>query len=76
MTVSSKASRPAPRRLGTAELSFKPLTPETWEEFQHLFEEPGIQNGCWCMYWRTRRADCQHGFEQQSPALTAPLVKG
>jgi GNAT superfamily N-acetyltransferase len=44
------------------QLTFKPVTPEVWPDFELLFEEPGIQDGCWCMYWRIRRADCQRQY--------------
>lgn len=43
-------------------LIFRPLSVETWPDFTRLFEEHGIQNGCWCMYWRTARTACHHGF--------------
>ena len=44
------------------DFTIKPVTLALWDDFQTLFTEPGIQNGCWCMYWRLRRADCQHGY--------------
>ncbi len=46
------------------QLTFRPLTPAEWPDFVQLFEEHGPQNGCWCMYWRIRRTDCQHQFGQ------------
>jgi hypothetical protein len=49
-------------RLNPAEFTCHPLTPERWGDFEQLFEEHGIQNGCWCMYWRAKRADCQRGY--------------
>jgi len=44
------------------ELAFKPLDPTEWPAFVTLFEEHGVQDGCWCMYWRTTRAECQRGY--------------
>jgi len=38
------------------ELTFTPVTINEWEDLQALFAEPGVQNGCWCMYWRIKRA--------------------
>jgi GNAT superfamily N-acetyltransferase len=35
-------------------LKFKPLTPETWEDFKILMGEKGGCGGCWCMSWRLR----------------------
>jgi hypothetical protein len=49
-------------RFSTDEFTFKPLTLMEWRDFELLFEEHGPQNGCWCMYWRTSRAECQKGF--------------
>ncbi len=36
---------------------FLPLTPERWDDFQTLFGESGGDGGCWCMWWRMKRAD-------------------
>lgn len=38
-------------------LSFIPLTPESWHQFVELFGSRGACGGCWCMWWRLRRAD-------------------
>jgi hypothetical protein len=45
-----------------AVLSFRPLTLSEWPDFVTLFEEHGVQDSCWCMYWRTTRAECQRGY--------------
>jgi GNAT superfamily N-acetyltransferase len=45
---------------GTA-LRFQPLTSERWTDFEELFGERGAYGGCWCMWWRTTRAQ----FERQ-----------
>jgi GNAT superfamily N-acetyltransferase len=29
---------------------------------QALFSERGVQNGCWCMYWRVKRADFHRDY--------------
>ena len=58
-------------------LDFKPVSLDTWADLETLFTEPGIQNGCWCMYWRLRRADCQHGYgEGNKQAFKALLESG
>lgn len=31
---------------------FKPLTEETWRDFENLFGKRGACGGCWCMWWR------------------------
>lgn len=45
------------------DLAFKPLTKETWRDFEKLFGKSGACGGCWCMWWRqTRREfDENHG---------------
>jgi GNAT superfamily N-acetyltransferase len=59
------------------ELTFKPLTLREWQDFTQLFEEHGPQNGCWCMYWRTSRAECQRGFgEGNKRAFRAIIESG
>ena len=35
-----------------SELSFHPLTPERWGDFETLFGKSGACGGCWCMWWR------------------------
>lgn len=36
---------------------FQPLTSDNWADFEALFGERGAYGGCWCMYWRTTRAE-------------------
>lgn len=33
-------------------LSYKPLTPRIWDDFEQLFGPRGACAGCWCMWWR------------------------
>lgn len=59
------------------DLTFQPVTIDLWSDFEALFTEPGIQNGCWCMYWRLRRVDCQHGYDEGNrQAFKAVLESG
>ena len=44
------------------EFSFAPVTESNWSDLEALFTERGVQNGCWCMYWRTSRADFQKNY--------------
>lgn len=43
------------------EFSYKPLIVERWSDFESLFGERGAVGGCWCMWWRIKRAE----FEKQ-----------
>jgi GNAT superfamily N-acetyltransferase len=36
---------------------WKPLTSETWKDFEELFGERGACGGCWCMAWREGRKE-------------------
>lgn len=38
------------------QLSFRPLTDETWQDFEQLFGPRGACGGCWCMTWRLHKA--------------------
>jgi GNAT superfamily N-acetyltransferase len=41
--------------------SIKPLTVETWKDFEILFGENGACDGCWCMFWRVKRSEFDKG---------------
>lgn len=47
-----------------SELSFHPLTPERWTDFETLFGPNGAYGGCWCMFWRITRSQFS---EDQGP---------
>ena len=36
---------------------FKPLTNETWDDFEKLFGKRGACGGCWCMFFRCSRRE-------------------
>jgi hypothetical protein len=40
-------------------MEFHPLTPERWDDFEKLFGPKGAYAGCWCMWWRSTRAEFQ-----------------
>jgi GNAT superfamily N-acetyltransferase len=37
-------------------VEFRPVTPETWHDFEKLFESRGGPKSCWCTVWRTVEA--------------------
>ena len=49
------AQKPRPR----PNLTFQALVPALWGDFETLFGERGACGGCWCMWWRLKRADFQ-----------------
>ncbi len=38
-------------------LEIWPVSPERWPDLEKLFGERGAYGGCWCMWWRLKRAD-------------------
>lgn len=59
------------------ELAFKPVTEREWPDLQALFAPPGVQHGCWCMYWRTTRAEFQrHYGEDNRLAMERIIASG
>jgi GNAT superfamily N-acetyltransferase len=38
----------------SSQLSFHPLTPNLWTDFEHLFGPRGACGGCWCTFWKLR----------------------
>lgn len=40
-----------------AKLTFHPLTPDRWQDFETLFGSQGAYGGCWCMWWRSKRSE-------------------
>ena len=49
-------------RFSESEMIFKPVTPSAWPDLVTLFSEHGVQNGCWCMYWRIPREECRKNY--------------
>jgi GNAT superfamily N-acetyltransferase len=53
----------AHRKATAKDLTFQPLTPARWPDFEALFGQRGACGGCWCMWWRQTRAEfeARHG---------------
>lgn len=39
------------------DLEFYPLTAKRWADLEKLFGKSGACGGCWCMWWRLKRAE-------------------
>jgi GNAT superfamily N-acetyltransferase len=52
-------------------LSFRPLTPNLWTDFEHLFGPRGACGGCWCMFWKLRGK----AFDENSGEPTRQMQK-
>jgi GNAT superfamily N-acetyltransferase len=44
------------KALELSDLKFYPVTPRRWYDLETLFGEKGACGGCWCMWWRLKRA--------------------
>jgi GNAT superfamily N-acetyltransferase len=58
------------------EFSFAPVSESNWSDLEVLFSERGVQNGCWCMYWRTSRADFQKNYGEGNKRLLQQITSG
>lgn len=56
------------------ELTFQPLTPANWGDFETLFGAHGAYGGCWCMFWRIPRAQFSAQAGQANHAAMHSLV--
>jgi GNAT superfamily N-acetyltransferase len=52
----------------------KPLDIRRWDDFVGLFSEPGVQNGCWCMWWRLTRARFHRQYGRRNQAAFKKIV--
>jgi RimJ/RimL family protein N-acetyltransferase len=58
-------------------LTFHPLTPDRWQDFESLFGANGACAGCWCMFWRLSRKDWTKAqYEPNRLAMKAIVDSG
>jgi GNAT superfamily N-acetyltransferase len=55
-------------------LSFEPLTPERWADFEELFGSHGAYGGCWCMWWRLSRREFERNQGQGNRSAMKAIV--
>ncbi|MCX6030467.1 MAG: GNAT family N-acetyltransferase [Chloroflexi bacterium] len=58
--------------LTSADLAFHPVTADRWPDLERLFGPRGAYFGCWCMFWRLRRAE----FDRSSAEERRTGLKG
>jgi len=56
------------------DLKFKPLSKETWKDFEYLFGERGACGGCWCMSWRLKKSEFDKNKGKGNKILMRKLV--
>lgn len=54
----------------------KPLTPETWDDFENLFGKRGACAGCWCMFLRCSRKEFSANQGEGNRKAMLRIVKG
>jgi GNAT superfamily N-acetyltransferase len=54
--------------------NWKPLTPDTWKDFETLFGPRGACGGCWCMTWRLPLATFKSNGSAGNRAAMRALV--
>src|SRR6516164_10552649 len=52
---------PKHKAMKRRKLTYHPLSPSQWDDFEALFGPRGACGGCWCMVWRLPRKQ----WEQQ-----------
>lgn len=62
-------------RLAMEDLDFHPLTSERWDDFEELFGKHGAYSGCWCMFWRTTRAQFNREAGEGNRLAMKSIVK-
>jgi GNAT superfamily N-acetyltransferase len=66
-----------PDRVKGSPLTYRPLTPEVWADFEALFGPKGAYAGCWCMWWRSTRAEfARQQGEGNRKAMRALVRRG
>jgi GNAT superfamily N-acetyltransferase len=56
---------------------FRPLTPDRWSDFEHLFGKRGATGGCWCMWWRLTAREFEAGKgERNRRSMRAIVMSG
>jgi GNAT superfamily N-acetyltransferase len=63
------------QRISQDELTFRPVTADEWDDLQLLFTEPGVQNGCWCMWWRVKRTEFHNHYGEGNRLALKEIIE-
>jgi GNAT superfamily N-acetyltransferase len=58
-----------------ADLTIKPLTSDTWADFESVMGNNGGARGCWCMHWRLSMDEWMQGKGDGNRAAMRRLAK-
>ena len=56
-------------------MTFRPVANKEWADMKRLFSEPGVQKGCWCMYWRIKRSEFNRGYGQGNEKSMKNIIR-
>lgn len=56
-------------------LTFRPLTPDLWADFERLFGPRGACAGCWCTFWKLRGKAYQENTGEPARQMQKSLVE-
>jgi len=62
--------------MALSDLTFVPLTPARWADFENLFGERGACGGCWCMWWHRTRAEFEESKGEANRRAMCARVSG
>jgi hypothetical protein len=60
----------------SVDLTFRPLTPESWPALEDLFGASGPVHRCWCMYWRIGDAYRRRPKEENKASFWEVVQRG
>ena len=64
------------RKQTLTDLRIETLTPKLWPAIENLFEDSGVCQRCWCMYWRIGSAYRNQPAEANKAAFHAVVRQG
>ncbi len=64
-----------PRNEISPKISFRPLTRTNWPDLERLFGPRGASGGCWCMWWRIKRADWERNKGEKNRRAFRKIVE-
>lgn len=57
------------------ELTIRPVTPQTWADFETVMGSNGGARGCWCMHWRISMDEWMDGKGEGNRAAMSRLAE-
>jgi|SRR5690625_758770 len=57
------------------DLTVRPLTPKTWDDFEAVMGPNGGARGCWCMHWRVSIQEWMEGKGDGNKAAMCKLAE-